>query len=243
MSAADRTVLVLGGAGTVGSGTVKVLLEKGFRVAVISRDAARLEKLKNFVPAATKSRLFTLVGDVGSEEGAEAAKKAVLQAVGKVTDIVSSLGFSWWQGGPPHTQTLEELNRVLNTLLLSTFTSWKAFFPLVKDDHNGSYTFVTGGAGERLLMPGTGFLTLGAAGALAFCQVVREEYPDVPCKLNEVKLNMGVATPDRVAPGFVNHLDVGEAIATVLEKKSVSHHVFCVNTPADLKTLIMEGKV
>lgn len=35
-------------------------------------------------------------------------------------------------------------------------------------------------------MPGTGFLTLGAAGALAFSQVVREEYPDVPCKLNEV---------------------------------------------------------
>lgn len=35
-------------------------------------------------------------------------------------------------------------------------------------------------------MPGTGFLTLGAAGALAFCRVVREEYPDVPCKLNEV---------------------------------------------------------
>ncbi|XP_060693989.1 uncharacterized protein si:dkey-238o13.4 [Hemiscyllium ocellatum] len=239
----DRTVLVLGGAGTVGSGTVKVLLERGFRVVVISRDAARLEKLKHFVPAATRSRLFTLIGDVGSEEGAEAAKTAVLQAVGKVTDIVSSLGFSWWQGGPPHTQTVEELNRVLNTLLISTFTSWKAFFPLVKDDHNGSYTFITGGAGERLLMPGTGFLTLGAAGALAFCQVVREEYPDVPCKLNEVKLNMGVATPDRIAPGFVNHLDVGEAIATVLEKNSVSHHVFCANTPADLKTLIVEGKV
>ncbi|GCB62652.1 hypothetical protein scyTo_0013091 [Scyliorhinus torazame] len=185
MSAADRTVLVLGGAGTVGSGIVKVLLEKGFRVAAISRDAARLEKLKNFVPAATRSRLFTLVGDVGTEDGAEAAKNALLQAVGKVTDIVSSLGFSWWQGGPPHTQTLEELNKVLNTLVFSTFTSWKAFFPLVKDDCNRSYTFITGGAGERLLMPGTGFLTLGAAGALAFCQVVREEYPDVPCKLNE----------------------------------------------------------
>lgn len=43
-----------------------------------------------------------------------------------------------------------------------------------------------GGAGERLLMPGTGFLTVGAASALAFCQVLREEYPEVPCKLNEV---------------------------------------------------------
>lgn len=46
----------------------------------------------------------------------------------------------------------------------------------------------TGGAGEKVLMPGTGFLTVGAASALAFCQVLREEYPEVPCKLNQVCL-------------------------------------------------------
>nr|XP_034973395.1 uncharacterized protein LOC118086178 isoform X1 [Zootoca vivipara] len=186
MSASDRVVVVLGGAGTVGSGIVKVLLEKGFQVAVISRDRSRLEKLKQFLPPSACQRLHTLVGDVGSEEGAEAAKEALLKSTGKVTDVVSSLGFSWWQGGPPLTQTLKELHRVLDTLLLSTFTAWKAFFPLVKDNTDGTYTFITGGAGERLLMPGTGFLTLGAAGALAFSLMVREEYPDVPCKLNEV---------------------------------------------------------
>ena len=38
-------------------------------------------------------------------------------------------------------------------------------------------------------MPGTGFLTVGAASALAFCQVLREEYPDIPCKLNQVTLH------------------------------------------------------
>lgn len=45
-----------------------------------------------------------------------------------------------------------------------------------------------GGAGEKLLMPGTGFLTVGAASTLAFCQVLREEYPEVPCKLNQVRV-------------------------------------------------------
>lgn len=43
-----------------------------------------------------------------------------------------------------------------------------------------------GGAGEKLLMPGTGFLTIGAASSLAFCQVLREEYPEVPCRINQV---------------------------------------------------------
>ena len=49
---------------------------------------------------------------LGSEEGAEVVKQALLKSVGKVTDIVSSLGFSWWQGGPPHSQTLKELHWV-----------------------------------------------------------------------------------------------------------------------------------
>ncbi|XP_063802314.1 uncharacterized protein LOC134970249 [Pseudophryne corroboree] len=243
MSSSQRLVLVLGGAGTVGSGIVKCLLEKGFQVAVISRDNSRLEKLISFVPGTHKDNLHTLLGDVGSEEGAQKAAAALVSRVGKVTDVVSSLGFSWWQGGPPHMQSLQELQRVLETLLLSTFTSWKAFFPLVKDNPSGTYTFITGGAGERLLMPGTGFLTLGAAGALAFSQVVREEYPDVACKLNEVKINMGVAPPERLGPGYVSHLEVGEAIASLVEKRRVSHTVLCANSTTDLKTLILEGKL
>ncbi|XP_033012926.1 uncharacterized protein LOC117051018 [Lacerta agilis] len=243
MSPSDRVVVVLGGAGTVGSGIVKALLEKGFQVAVISRDRSRLEKLKQFLPPSACQRLHTLVGDVGSEEGAEAAKEALLKSTGKVTDVVSSLGFSWWQGGPPLTQTLKELHRVLDTLLLSTFTAWKAFFPLVKDNADGTYTFITGGAGERLLMPGTGFLTLGAAGALAFSLMVREEYPDVPCKLNEVKINMGVTTPERLGPGYVSHLEVGEAVASLVDKRIVSHTVLSASSPADLKTLALEGKL
>uniref|UniRef100_A0A8D3BJD2 Peroxisomal trans-2-enoyl-CoA reductase n=1 Tax=Scophthalmus maximus TaxID=52904 RepID=A0A8D3BJD2_SCOMX len=173
MSNADRVVLALGGAGTVGSGVVKALLDKGFKVAVISRDSSRLERLREFISPNTKENLTTVVGDVGSEEGAEQAKRSLLEVVGKVTDVVSSLGFSWWQGGPPHTQSLKELQWVMETLLFSTFVSWKTFFPLVRDDSSCTYTFVTGGAGERLLMPGTGFLTVGAASALAFCQVVR----------------------------------------------------------------------
>uniref|UniRef100_A0A8C2B8C9 Si:dkey-238o13.4 n=1 Tax=Cyprinus carpio TaxID=7962 RepID=A0A8C2B8C9_CYPCA len=214
-----------------------------FKVAVISRESSNLEKLKGFVSPSTKSNLTTLVGNVGSEEGAEEVKQALLKSVGKITDVVSSLGFSWWQGGPPHTQTLKELHWVIETLLFSTFVSWKAFFPLVRDDTNCTYTFITGGGGEKVLMPGTGFLTVGAASALAFCQVLREEYPEVPCKVNQVKINTGVAAPDRMAPGYLNHLDLGEAVATLVERRNTSHTVFPVSCLADLKTVMLEGNL
>ncbi|CAF98921.1 unnamed protein product [Tetraodon nigroviridis] len=112
MANSDRVVLVLGGAGTVGSGIVKALLDKGFKVAVISRDDGRLERLRSLVSPTTQDNLTTVVGNVGSEDGAAEAKEALLRAVGKVTDVVSSLGFSWWQEGPPHTQTLKDLHWV-----------------------------------------------------------------------------------------------------------------------------------
>lgn len=48
----------------------------------------------------------------GSEEEAEEVKQTLLKSVGKITDVVSSLGFSWWQRGPPHTQSLKELHWV-----------------------------------------------------------------------------------------------------------------------------------
>ncbi|KAM8890951.1 uncharacterized protein AB9W97_011712 isoform 2-T2 [Spinachia spinachia] len=211
-----------------------------FKVAVISRDRGRLERLRTLVSPSTQDKLTTVVGDVGSEEGAEQAKQDLLKAVGKVTDIVSSLGFSWWQGGPPHTQSLKDLTWVIETLLLSTFVSWKAFFPLVRDEPSSTYSFITGGAGDKLLMPGTGFLTVGAASALAFCQVLRDEYPQVPCKLNQVKINAGVAPPERMVPGYLSNLDLGEAVASLVERRSTSHSVFTVSCPADLKSVTLE---
>ncbi|KAJ8252196.1 hypothetical protein COCON_G00215080 [Conger conger] len=242
MSNSARVVLVLGGAGTVGSGIVKALLDRGSRVVVVSRDSNRLENLKSFVTPSSKGNLITLEGNVGSEEDVERVKQATVAAAGKLTDVVSSLGFSWWQGGLPHTQTLKELQSVVDTRLLSTFVSWKAFFPLIMDNPGSTYTFITGGASDRLLKPGTGFLTVGAACALAFCQIVRDEYPDVACKFNQVVINTGVAPPDRMAPGFLSHLDMGEAVAALVERQSPSHKVVTVQFPADLKA-IQEGNI
>ncbi|GAA6101881.1 uncharacterized protein si:dkey-238o13.4 [Tachysurus ichikawai] len=239
MSNRERVVLTLGGTGTVGSGLVKALLDRGFKVVVISRDKNKLEKLRGFVSPSTKGNLTTLVGNVGSEEEAEEAKQTLLKSVGKITDVVSSLGFSWWQRGPPHTQPLKELQWVIETLLFSTFVSWKTFFPLVRDDPNCTYTFITGGVGEKLLMPGTGFLTVGSASTLAFCQILREEYPEIPCKLNQVKINTGVGTPEHMGPGYLNHVELGEAVATLVERKEKSHTVYTINCPADLKTVIL----
>ncbi len=60
---------------------------------------------------------------------------------------------------------------------------------------------------------------------------------------HQVKINTGVATPDRMAPGYLNHLDLGEAVATLIERRNTSHTVFPVSCPADLQTVILEGNL
>lgn len=56
----------------------------------------------------------------------------------------------------------------------------------------------------------------------------------------KVKIDAGVGTPERMGPGYLNHLDLGEAVAALVERRNSSHTVFTVNCPADLKTVLLE---
>lgn len=59
-------------------------------------------------------------------------------------DIVSAIGFGWWQKGMLVQQSKFELESTLNSLVVAPFVAYKTFIHLVKDNPNGSYTFLTG---------------------------------------------------------------------------------------------------
>ena len=72
----QKVALVLGGAGNVGSGVVGGFLRRGYgRVVVISRDPVRMDNLRKNCGAS--DRLVCILGDVGNEEGAQAARTEV----------------------------------------------------------------------------------------------------------------------------------------------------------------------
>lgn len=56
----------------------------------------------------------------------------------------------------------------------------------------------------------------------------------------QVNINTGVGTPQHMTPSYLNHLDLGEAVAALVERRSSSHAIFTVNSPADLKTAFLE---
>uniref|UniRef100_A0A3Q4HJD4 Uncharacterized protein n=1 Tax=Neolamprologus brichardi TaxID=32507 RepID=A0A3Q4HJD4_NEOBR len=174
MSNSDRVVLALGGAGKVGSGIVKGLLDKGFKVAVISRDGSRLEKLRSFVSPNTKDNLTTIVGNVGKS------------------------GYSSFRAD----------HRLIRRWVVQSWLFQSACSAWTKAQ-----------IAKLARSPGL------------FAQQWRAD---------SVKINTGVATPDHMAPGFLNHLDLGEAVAALIERRNTAHNVFTINCPADLKSVLLE---
>ena len=63
---------------------------------------------------------------------------------GEVDDIVSCIGFSWWQKGLLKDQSRQELESTLNSLVVAPFVAFKTFLPLVQSKNEGTFTFVTG---------------------------------------------------------------------------------------------------
>ena len=78
MNGNGRHALVLGGCGNVGSGVVGGFLRAGHsKVVVLSRDPQRLDELRTACGVEASQRLVVIVGDIGSEGGAEAAYNEV----------------------------------------------------------------------------------------------------------------------------------------------------------------------
>jgi len=140
---AGRVVVVLGGCGNIGSAVVKVLLENSARVVAVSRKAESLADLRQKLGNPTEDKLVTVQGNLASDESAEELRKAILAKVGKVTDVVSSIGV-WWQKGPILEQSLEEYRKVATTNMESHFMAAKTFIPMLADQEGASFLSVSG---------------------------------------------------------------------------------------------------
>ncbi|XP_076816573.1 chlorobenzene dihydrodiol dehydrogenase-like [Clavelina lepadiformis] len=240
----NKVALVLGGAGNVGSGVVGGFLRRGYgRVAVISRDPVRLDNLRKQAGDAHE-RIVCILGDVGSERSAEAARQEVIKQCGRVDDIVTAIGFSWWQKGPVAQQSKTELESTLNSLVVAPFVAYKTFIPLVKDNPNGSYTFVTGGGADMYLIPGTGFMAVGGGAAQGLARAGLKEHVNDPVCVTEICFMLGVTpVPDQMPPAFtwIFNQDAGDAISMAAMKRAGRGKTSVIESLDGLKRLAENG--
>lgn len=89
-SLAGRSVLVTGGASGIGEATVRMLVARGARVAVMDRDAERAHALVAELAAAGTT--LAIVGDVTREEDCARCVAAVVDAFGPLDVLVNNAG-------------------------------------------------------------------------------------------------------------------------------------------------------
>ncbi len=202
-SFAHKVALVAGGAGTVGSGIVKALLQQGIKKVIVpSRSETALKNLLEYCSSESKvsERLALVNADISKQDEREFNKiLSVLQEeqILHLDVLVSCMG-SWWQKGVPTSQPYSELLNCFHDLCGSHFIFLRKFLPMIKERQGTSYTIITGGAGGFLANAESGFTTVAQSALWGLSLAVRKECEKSPVRVNEARISISVVKDDQV---------------------------------------------
>lgn len=179
-----RVVLVAGGAGAVGEGVVRALVEAGATAVVPSRSEQRLATLRERLN--DPARLVPITGDVGSPEGAPSVRDRALASAGQVDAVVAAIG-GWWQG--PHLVDVDAdtWQRVFDDNLTTHFSVARTFLPVIRDRPGASYLMIVGDAADHPVT-GASLVTVTSAGVLGMFRSLVHENKDAPVRINALYL-------------------------------------------------------
>lgn len=201
-----RVALVAGGAGAVGEGIVRSLLDAGATVVVPSRSAKRLRELRERLEE--PERLLTVEGDVGAAEGAVQVRDRVLADAGQLDAVVASVG-GWWQGSHLVDTGPDTWHRVLDSNLTTHFAVARAFLPVLRDRPGASYLMIVGDAADHPVK-GASLVTVTSAGVLGMFRSLVHEHSGTQVRINALYLGP-LITRDRPEgkPEWLTAAEVG----------------------------------
>ena len=190
-----KTALITGAARGIGLATATGLINQGWRVALLDRDAEALLSETAKLTDAT-----AIVCDVSDPKQVEQAQARTLAEFGSLDALVNNAGVADF--GPIEGTTFERWRRVMETNLDGPFLMTQAFTPLLSQDGGGAVVNVTSISGLRASTLRVAYGTSKAALAhLTLQQAV--ELGEKGIRVNAVapgpvdtKLALAVHTPD-----------------------------------------------
>jgi NAD(P)-dependent dehydrogenase (short-subunit alcohol dehydrogenase family) len=124
-----RVAVITGASRGLGRAMALSLAGAGAKLALVARDAAKLEE----VAAEAKARgaeAGIFVADVSNEDQVRAAESAVIQRFGECSILINNAGINLRKKITDF--TLEEWNRVMNSNVTSVFLMCRSFVPHMK---------------------------------------------------------------------------------------------------------------
>ena len=213
----EKVAYITGGSKGIGYGVAKVLLDKGMKVAITSRNLKASQDAASRLSADT-SRVFACESNVGSMASEQKVVQSVIDHFGGLDLLVANAGVGHF--APIETLTEEEWKETIETNLTGVFNSVKASVEALKKSKGYIITIAS--------LAGTNFFENGAAynaskfGLVGFTQAIMLD-------LRKHGIKVSTIMPGSVATHFNNHTpnegdawkiqpeDIGELVADILQ--------------------------
>jgi NAD(P)-dependent dehydrogenase (short-subunit alcohol dehydrogenase family) len=194
----DRTILVTGGTGALGSAVVGAFLDAGWRAAVTWVDPKELERVTE------RDGLVLIEADLFDEQ---AVARAVAEAAGDEAAplrAVANLVGGYAGGARVHETSPEDFERQLTLNLRPTFLVTRAAVPRLIDAGGGSVVCVSSRAAVQPFSGAAGYIVSKAA-VIAFVKVIATEYRDDGVRCNAILPSVIDTPANRAAQPDADH--------------------------------------
>lgn len=219
----NKTVVVAGGTGNIGSFVVKELLKRGAVVAIPSRTEEKVNQLESHLSDDLDEtyfkRLHPFIGNIGEEAGAEDLLEKITDKVGLPDAVVASLG-RFIPAPSLLEASVNDLQQVVDGYLAGHFVAAKTFLRKFKEV-GGTYIFINGPlALEPWEGSGAGLISIATAGQQMLFKVVAQELNESPANVIELMTHSFIRNrqtqPQSPIPGeavgaYISHLISDEA--------------------------------
>jgi 2-deoxy-D-gluconate 3-dehydrogenase len=130
-----KVAVVTGGGSGIGLGIAQGLAEAGARVAIVGRNAVKLEAAARKLASETSGDFLPLPADVSDAEQVESLVRQVSERFGRIDILFNNAGITVRK--PPQEMRLDEWRTVVDVNLTSAFLMSKAVYPAMKQSGGG----------------------------------------------------------------------------------------------------------
>jgi NAD(P)-dependent dehydrogenase (short-subunit alcohol dehydrogenase family) len=175
----DRTILVTGGTGALGSAVVSAFLEEGWRVAVTWVHPAELDRMPEH------DDLVLTEADLFDEKTVEQAVAVAAADDSAPLRAVANLVGGYAGGARVHETSPEDFERQLAINLRPAFLVTRAGLPRLIEGGGGSIVCVSSRAAVQPFSGAAGYIVSKAA-VIAFVKTIAVEYRDDGVRCNAI---------------------------------------------------------
>lgn len=225
-SGGDRgALLVTGATGGIGEAIARAACAAGTGVAVLGRNAERVEELERELGESGGGDAVGVVADVSDAEQVEAAVRTAGERLGPIRGLVTSAAID--RGGLLHELAPSDFDEVIAINLRGTFLACRACVPQMIESGGGSIVCVSSPLG-LVATPQSGAYSASKAGIIALVRSLAVDYARDGIRANsllpgptETKL-MWANVPDDEIAGMREVIDHEVPLGRLAEPEEVA---------------------